>query len=138
MARAHSGFVGVGGAGASAGGPGGRVGRQQILPDAIVQNLDVLEMTNRLFRRVYGSFYLDLVNKAPHVLGYFYDLLDQPSVPARIAATVCGSLVEKLNLQDRSCVFLKKSRGTWSSTRIFCRRRSSPRCGKQGTRPCRR
>ncbi len=51
---------------------------RQTVPDALVRNLDVLEMTNALFRRVYGKFYLDLVNKAPHVLGYFYDLLDQP------------------------------------------------------------
>src|ERR1700730_6248580 len=52
---------------------------RHMLPDATVQNIDVLEMTNRLFRRFYGQFYLDLVNKAPHVLGYFYDLLDQPT-----------------------------------------------------------
>ena len=51
---------------------------KQTLPDATVQNVDVLEMTNRLFKNVYGQFYLDLVNKAPHALGYFYDLLDQP------------------------------------------------------------
>ena len=51
---------------------------RQTLPDATVQNIDVLEMTNRLFKRMYGQFYLDLVNKAPHALGYFYDLLDQP------------------------------------------------------------
>ena len=51
---------------------------RQMLPDATVRNVDVLEMTNRLFKRVYGEFYLDLVNKAPHALGYFYDLLDKP------------------------------------------------------------
>ncbi len=51
---------------------------RQTLPDATVKNLDVLEMTNRLFKRLYGQFYLDLVNKAPHALGYFYDMLDQP------------------------------------------------------------
>ena len=48
-------------------------------PDAVVRNLDVLELTNAAFRRLYGRAYLDLVNKAPHVLGYFYDLLDRPS-----------------------------------------------------------
>lgn len=50
-----------------------------VVPEAEVKNLDVLEMTNSLFRRVYGKLYIDLVNKVPHVLGYFYDLLDQPS-----------------------------------------------------------
>src|SRR5579862_7245617 len=52
---------------------------RQSVPEATVTNLDVLEMTNALFRRLYGKLYLDLVNKAPHVLGYFYDMLDQPS-----------------------------------------------------------
>jgi processive 1,2-diacylglycerol beta-glucosyltransferase len=45
-------------------------------PDAVVRNVDVLEQTNAAFRRVYGKAYLDLVNRAPHVLGFFYDLMD--------------------------------------------------------------
>src|ERR1700677_4184919 len=52
---------------------------RQTVPDAHVQNLDVLQMANFIFRRLYGKFYLDMVNNAPHVLGYFYDLLDRPS-----------------------------------------------------------
>ena len=52
---------------------------RQVAPDAAVRNLDVLTLTNAAFRRVYGRAYLDLVNKAPHVLGYFYDWLDRPS-----------------------------------------------------------
>src|SRR3989441_5435717 len=51
---------------------------RQVVPEAAVQNVDVLQLTNAAFRRVYGEAYLDLVNKAPHVLGYFYDLLDRP------------------------------------------------------------
>ena len=51
---------------------------KQLAPDAVVRNVDVLSLTNATFRRLYGSAYLDLVNKAPHVLGYFYDLLDRP------------------------------------------------------------
>jgi processive 1,2-diacylglycerol beta-glucosyltransferase len=51
------------------------------LPGATVRNLDVLELTNSLFRRIYGKAYLDLVNRAPHMLGYFYDLLDRPRRP---------------------------------------------------------
>lgn len=47
-------------------------------PDVTVRHVDVLEVTNRGFRRVYGKAYIDLVNRAPHVLGYFYDLLDKP------------------------------------------------------------
>ena len=38
---------------------------REIVPDATVRNLDVLELTNAAFRRFYGKAYLDLVNKAP-------------------------------------------------------------------------
>jgi processive 1,2-diacylglycerol beta-glucosyltransferase len=51
---------------------------RELDPDAVVKNVDVLDLTNAAFRRLYGKAYLDLVNMAPHVLGYFYDLLDRP------------------------------------------------------------
>ena len=51
---------------------------RQLAPEAQVRNVDVLTLTNATFRRVYGQAYLDLVNKAPHVLGYIYDVLDKP------------------------------------------------------------
>src|SRR5437870_4751897 len=70
---------------------------RQMVPHATVKNLDVLEMTNVLFRRVYGRFYLDLVNKAPHVLGYFYDMLDRPSRGKR--SDRLRLVLEKLNLK---------------------------------------
>jgi processive 1,2-diacylglycerol beta-glucosyltransferase len=72
---------------------------RQIVPNAHVQNVDVLEMTNRVFRRVYGQFYLDLVNQAPHVLGYFYDLLDQPSSSGKYRTDAMRLLLEKANLR---------------------------------------
>ena len=71
---------------------------RELAPDAEVKNVDVLTLTNAAFRKVYGQAYIDLVNKAPHVLGYFYDLLDKPRRPKstrdrlRLAA-------EKLNLR---------------------------------------
>ncbi|HMF18266.1 MAG TPA: glycosyltransferase [Gemmataceae bacterium] len=71
---------------------------RQTVPDAVVKNIDILEMTNRLFRRLYGRFYLDLVNRAPHVLGYFYDMLDQPSRSGRNRGDRLRLAVEKLNL----------------------------------------
>ncbi|MBM4067837.1 MAG: glycosyltransferase [Planctomycetes bacterium] len=52
---------------------------REVAPHATVKNLDVLDMTNRVFRQLYARFYLDLINLAPHALGYFYDMLDQPS-----------------------------------------------------------
>ncbi len=49
---------------------------RQVAPEAEVRNIDVLPLTNAVFRRVYGQAYLDLVNRAPHLLGYIYDLTD--------------------------------------------------------------
>ena len=69
---------------------------RQLDPAAVVRNVDVLELTNPLFRRLYGKAYLDLVNKAPHVLGYFYDLMDRPP---RAQGDRLRLLVEKLNLR---------------------------------------
>lgn len=71
---------------------------RELDPAATVRNVDVLELTNAAFRRVYGKAYLDLVNKAPHVLGYFYDLLDQPR-PGRQVTDRLRLAVEKLNLR---------------------------------------
>jgi processive 1,2-diacylglycerol beta-glucosyltransferase len=72
---------------------------REVVPTATVRNLDVLELTNAAFRRVYGTFYLDLVNKAPHVLGYFYDLLDQPSRSGKNRTDRLRLALEKLNLR---------------------------------------
>lgn len=58
---------------------------------------DVLELTNATFRRVSGRLYLDLLNRAPYLLGYFYDLLDLPPSPDRKRDRL-RLLVEKLNL----------------------------------------
>ena len=70
---------------------------RQSHPEAHVVNLDVLTLTNALFRRIYGKLYLDLVNKAPHVLGYFYDLMDQPIRP-NSRSDRFRFLVERMNL----------------------------------------
>jgi processive 1,2-diacylglycerol beta-glucosyltransferase len=43
-----------------------------------VKNIDVLNYTNPLFRRLYDKAYLDMVNKMPEVLGWMYDSLDKP------------------------------------------------------------
>jgi processive 1,2-diacylglycerol beta-glucosyltransferase len=43
-----------------------------------VQHLDVLKYTNNVFRHLYSRAYLDLVNRAPEVLGWLYDHLDVP------------------------------------------------------------
>jgi processive 1,2-diacylglycerol beta-glucosyltransferase len=45
---------------------------------ATVEHWDMLKYTNRVFRHLYGRMYLDLVNKIPAMLGWFYDLSDTP------------------------------------------------------------
>ena len=52
-----------------------------------VQHLDVLKYTNKVFRHFYSKAYIDLVNKAPEVLGWLYDYLDDPKKndPIRMA-----------------------------------------------------
>jgi processive 1,2-diacylglycerol beta-glucosyltransferase len=67
-------------------------------PGTRVENVDVLTLTNALFRKVYGTAYLDLVNKAPHVLGYFYDMMDRPRRPDS-SRDALRRAVEKLNLR---------------------------------------
>jgi processive 1,2-diacylglycerol beta-glucosyltransferase len=69
----------------------------ELAPEANVQNVDVLTLTNAAFRRLYGKAYLDLVNKAPHVLGYFYDALDRKPSAQRKSDRLRYA-VQKLNL----------------------------------------
>lgn len=82
---------------------------KELAPDARVENVDVLELTNAAFRRVYGKAYLDLVNRAPHVLGYIYDHMDKPRPPDSKRDRLRLAL-EKLNLKT----FRKRMReGQW-------------------------
>lgn len=80
---------------------------RELAPDAHVENIDVLTLTNSLFRRLYGSAYLDLVNKAPHVLGYFYDMMDRPRRP-RSRRDRLRRAVEKLNLRKLEAFLLDR------------------------------
>lgn len=82
------------------------VALRRMVPHAEVRHLDILEMTNRVFRHFYAQSYLDLVNKAPHVLGYFYDLLDRPVRP-RSTGDWLRQVLQKLNLTT-FIRFLKK------------------------------
>jgi processive 1,2-diacylglycerol beta-glucosyltransferase len=80
---------------------------REVAPRAEVVNLDVLQLTNAAFRRLYGKAYLDLVNQAPHVLGYFYDLLDQPVKTGTFRGDRLRLMVEKFNL-SRFITFLQQ------------------------------
>jgi processive 1,2-diacylglycerol beta-glucosyltransferase len=72
---------------------------RELAPSAFVRNIDVLELTNRVFRRLYSRAYLGLMNAAPHVHGYFYDLLDRPSAAPTTPADRLRLAVERLNLR---------------------------------------
>src|SRR5687767_11129940 len=71
---------------------------RELAPTATIQNTDVLELTNAAFRRIYGKMYLDLVNHAPHLLGYFYDHMDQPRRPNSFRDRM-RVMLERLNLR---------------------------------------
>jgi processive 1,2-diacylglycerol beta-glucosyltransferase len=63
-----------------------------------LRNVDVLSLTNSTFRKIYGEAYLDVVNKAPHVLGFFYDLMDRPRKP-KSARDQFALALKNLNLK---------------------------------------
>jgi len=52
-----------------------------------IQHVDILKYTNQVFRHFYSRAYIDLVNKAPEVLGWLYDYLDESGKndPIRLA-----------------------------------------------------
>ncbi len=43
-----------------------------------VRHVDTLDYTNKLFRTLYSKAYIDVVNKAPEVMGWLYDQFDKP------------------------------------------------------------
>lgn len=71
---------------------------KELAPEAHIENVDVLTLTGPVFRRLYAKAYLDLVNRAPHLLGYIYDLTDKARKPAR-GGDRLRALAQKLNLQ---------------------------------------
>jgi processive 1,2-diacylglycerol beta-glucosyltransferase len=70
---------------------------KELAPQAVVRNIDVLDLTNATFRRIYGRTYLDLFNHVPHLLGYLYDVLDRSNRRNRTGDWLRGAL-ERLNL----------------------------------------
>lgn len=43
-----------------------------------VRHIDALKYTNKVFHNLYSEAYIEMVNKAPDVLGWLYDRLDRP------------------------------------------------------------
>jgi len=50
---------------------------RKLAPEAEIRNVDILQLTNKGFKKLIGDMYLELVNRAPHVLGYLYDAFDR-------------------------------------------------------------
>jgi processive 1,2-diacylglycerol beta-glucosyltransferase len=43
-----------------------------------VKNIDTLEYTNSIFRKLYSKAYIEVVNRTPELFGWFYDYFDKP------------------------------------------------------------
>jgi len=43
-----------------------------------VRHVDALEFTNKVFRTIYSKTYIEMVDRAPEMLGWLYDVLDSP------------------------------------------------------------
>jgi processive 1,2-diacylglycerol beta-glucosyltransferase len=73
---------------------------RECAPDASIRNIDVLTLANKAFRRIYGKGYLDVAMRAPHFLGYVYDLLDRPrDKEGEFERDRLRVALEKLNMQ---------------------------------------
>src|SRR4051812_48264345 len=64
-------------------------------PRAHVEHVDVLTLTPSAFRKLYADAYLDMVNRAPELMGLLYDRTNRP--PGTGAADRVRLELEKLN-----------------------------------------
>jgi processive 1,2-diacylglycerol beta-glucosyltransferase len=78
-----------------------------------VRHVDILQYTSKLFRRVYAEAYLDLVNRAPDVLGWLYDHFDEPWKHERLRLAL-----DKLNA-TRFIRLLKDYEPDWAVSTHF-------------------
>ncbi len=72
---------------------------KQLDPSLLIRNVDVLDLTNAPFRRLYGKFYFDLFKMAPHMVGYLYDWLDRPARNQNPVTDRLRLLAERINLR---------------------------------------
>ena len=83
---------------------------KQLAPGSHVKNVDLMTCATAAFRRVYSKWYLDLVSKAPHLLGYFYDMTDKaPSVKS--SRDKFRLMVERANLTKLSPILEEQENG---------------------------
>jgi processive 1,2-diacylglycerol beta-glucosyltransferase len=78
-----------------------------------VRHVDILQYTSKLFRRIYAQAYLDLVNRAPEVLGRLYDYFDEPWKHERLRLAL-----DKLNT-TRFVRLLEREQPDWAVSTHF-------------------
>jgi len=78
-----------------------------------VRHVDILQYTSKLFRRMYAQAYLDLVNRAPEVLGWLYDYFDEPWKHERVRLAL-----DRLNT-TRFVRLLERERPDWAVSTHF-------------------
>lgn len=69
---------------------------RQLSSQATIRNVDLMTCATAGFRQAYSKWYLELVSKAPHLLGYFYDLTDRP--PSKSVGDQLRRMVQRANL----------------------------------------
>jgi len=47
-------------------------------PAARIENVDILDFAGRIYRKTYVQSYLEMVNRAPELWGYFYRASEHP------------------------------------------------------------
>jgi processive 1,2-diacylglycerol beta-glucosyltransferase len=70
----------------------------QLLPNATIAHVDVLQLTNSWFRSLYGDGYFRTVERAPHAVRWMYDALDHAD--ATSTSNLSASLrltIERMN-----------------------------------------
>src|SRR5262245_61114869 len=78
----------------------------RLLPNATIAHVDILSLTNGMFRQAYSTGYFGVVDRAPHMVGMLYDLLDKPGGGSG-AAGAARLAFERLNF-SRLARFLTK------------------------------
>ena len=84
-----------------------------------IRNVDALRFTNKLFRDFYSKLYIQLVHKAPTILGFVYRNSDEPWKTDRMRL-----MLDRLNTRVARAFHRQASSRTSPSAPISCPRKS--------------
>ncbi|HWB20659.1 MAG TPA: glycosyltransferase [Phycisphaerales bacterium] len=96
---------------------------KSLSPEPHVRNVDILDHATAAFRRIYAKSYFDLVNKAPHLLGWIYDFTDTPTTANRTDRF--RLLLQRLNLRGINKLLLGDASPSKTRSRFKRRRTTS-------------